>query len=51
MVCLQHEFGIFGGVAGSHIIKLLGELSMPIVTTLHTVLEKPHPHNARSWTN
>ena len=42
MVCLQHEFGIFGGVAGSHIIKLLSELSMPIVTTLHTVLEKPN---------
>ncbi len=41
-VCLQHEFGIFGGVAGSHIIKLLSDLSMPIVTTLHTVLEKPN---------
>lgn len=42
VVCLQHEFGIFGGVAGSHIVKLLSELSMPIVTTLHTILDTPN---------
>ncbi len=42
IVCVQHEFGIFGGVAGSHIINLLSDLSTPIVTTLHTVLEKPN---------
>ena len=41
VICLQHEFGIFGGVAGSHILKMLADLSMPIVTTLHTVLEEP----------
>lgn len=41
VVCLQHEYGIFGGPAGSHILKLLSELRMPIVTTLHTVLAKP----------
>jgi glycosyltransferase involved in cell wall biosynthesis len=40
-VCLQHEFGIFGGEAGAHIIELLSRLSMPVVTTLHTVLAKP----------
>ncbi len=38
LVCLQHEFGIFGGEAGSHIMALLSRLSMPIVTTLHTIL-------------
>ncbi|MFA5949065.1 MAG: glycosyltransferase family 4 protein [Hyphomicrobium sp.] len=41
MVSLQHEYGIFGGEAGSHILKLLSRLKMPIVTTLHTVLPKP----------
>lgn len=41
VVCLQHEYGIFGGVAGSRILKLLAELQVPIVTTLHTVLSEP----------
>jgi glycosyltransferase involved in cell wall biosynthesis len=43
MVCLQHEYGIFGGVAGSHILHLLRALKMPVVTTLHTVLREPNP--------
>jgi glycosyltransferase involved in cell wall biosynthesis len=42
LVCLQHEFGIFGGNAGSHILDLLVRLTMPVVTTFHTVLEKPN---------
>ena len=42
MVCVQHEFGIFGGLAGSHVLALLRELKMPIVTTLHTVLREPN---------
>jgi glycosyltransferase involved in cell wall biosynthesis len=41
MVCLQHEYGIFGGPAGSHILHLLRCLKMPVVTTLHTVLREP----------
>jgi glycosyltransferase involved in cell wall biosynthesis len=41
IVCLQHEFGIFGGDAGGHILELVSRLTMPIVTTLHTVLAKP----------
>ena len=41
IVCLQHEFGIFGGPAGSHVVRLLRDLRMPIVTTLHTVLKDP----------
>ncbi len=41
LVCLQHEYGIFGGTAGSHILRLLRRLKMPLVTTLHTVLREP----------
>jgi len=41
VVSLQHEFGIFGGEAGSHILALLSRLTMPVVTTLHTVLFEP----------
>lgn len=41
LVCLQHEYGIFGGSAGRYILTLLRRLKMPLVTTLHTVLRKP----------
>jgi glycosyltransferase involved in cell wall biosynthesis len=41
IVSLQHEFGIYGGQSGSHILALLRDLHVPIVTTLHTILEKP----------
>jgi len=47
VVCLQHEYGIFGGVVGSHILALLRELRMPIITTLHTVLQEPDPNQRR----
>jgi len=47
MVCLQHEYGIFGGPAGSHILHLLRGLKMPVVTTLHTVLREPDPNQMR----
>ncbi|MGK0186989.1 MAG: glycosyltransferase involved in cell wall biosynthesis [Verrucomicrobiales bacterium] len=43
VLCLQHEFGIYGGIAGGHILALLKEVRMPVVTTLHTVLNKPDP--------
>ncbi|MBC8095298.1 MAG: glycosyltransferase [Akkermansiaceae bacterium] len=46
-VCVQHEFGIFGGPAGSHLLALLRELRMPIVTTLHTVLREPNTEQRR----
>jgi len=42
LVSLQHEYGIFGGRSGSHILVLLRELRMPIVTTLHTILRDPN---------
>jgi glycosyltransferase involved in cell wall biosynthesis len=47
IVCLQHEFGIFGGPVGGHILALLRELKMPVVTTLHTVLREPRADQRR----
>ena len=47
IVSLQHEYGIFGGPAGSHVVRLLRDLRMPIVTTLHTVLKEPSPEQRR----
>ncbi|MDR7482906.1 MAG: glycosyltransferase family 4 protein [Armatimonadota bacterium] len=47
LVCLQHEYGIFGGIAGSHVVALLRDLRMPVVTTLHTVLRAPDPAQRR----
>jgi glycosyltransferase involved in cell wall biosynthesis len=48
VVCVQHEYGIFGGKAGSHVHALLRELRMPIVTTLHTILGAPTPVQRRA---
>ena len=42
LVCLQHEYGIFGGESGNHIVELLKHLRMPVITTLHTVLREPN---------
>src|SRR5205823_6420669 len=47
LVCVQHEFGIYGGPAGSHILALLRDLRMPVVTTLHTVVREPNDHQRR----
>lgn len=47
LVCLQFEYGIFGGRLGSHILPLLRQLRMPIVTTLHTILKNPDPDQKR----
>src|SRR5271168_283797 len=43
LVCVRHEYGIYGGTAGRHILALLRKLKMPVVTTLHTVLKDPDP--------
>ena len=43
VLSVQHEYGIFGGKAGAHLLALLRELRMPIVTTLHTILSAPNP--------
>ena len=48
LVCLQHEYGIFGGPDGNRILQLLQRLRMPVVTTLHTVLRDPTPGQRRT---
>ncbi|HEX3108116.1 MAG TPA: glycosyltransferase family 4 protein, partial [Thermoanaerobaculia bacterium] len=47
VISVQHEYGIFGGKAGSHLLPLLRELRMPVVTTLHTILASPDLHQRR----
>ena len=47
VVSVQHEFGIYGGPAGSHLLDLLRELKAPVVTTLHTVLLEPNAGQRR----
>jgi glycosyltransferase involved in cell wall biosynthesis len=47
LLCVQHEFGIYGGPAGSHLLALLKEVRMPVVTTLHTVLQNPNPEQRK----
>lgn len=47
VLCVQHEFGIYGGPSGGHILALIKELRMPVVTTLHTILREPNPVQRR----
>ncbi|MCY2933415.1 MAG: glycosyltransferase family 4 protein [Planctomycetota bacterium] len=47
VVSLQHEYGIFGGQAGSHILNMVRDLRMPVVTTFHTVLQEPDDNQLR----
>ena len=46
-IWLQHEYGIFGGPAGEHILALLDRVTIPVIVTLHTVLEKPDADQRR----
>ena len=46
VLSLQHEYGIFGGDRGAHILALLREVTMPVVTTFHTLLSQP---DVRQW--
>jgi len=47
VVCLQHEYGIYGGPAGGYILALLRDLRIPIIATLHTVLREPSADQRR----
>ncbi len=47
VLCVQHEYGVYGGPCGSHLLALLRELRMPVVTTLHTILRDPSPEQRR----
>ena len=51
VVCLQHEYGIFGGRSGSHVLAMLSRLRRPLVTTLHTVLNAPTEDQKRVLTD
>lgn len=44
---VQHEYGIYGGAAGEHLIALLDRLSIPVFATLHTILERPSADERR----
>jgi len=48
VVSVQHEFGLFGGEAGSYLSLLLNQLNAPIITTLHTLLDNPDPSHYKS---
>ena len=47
VVCLQHEYGIYGGTAGGHVLALVRDLRMPVVTTFHTILRQPNDDQRR----
>lgn len=47
VVCIQHEYGIFGGKCGRHLLPMLRQVQAPVVTTLHTVLKDPDPDQKR----
>lgn len=46
-IWVQHEYGIFGGPAGEHLLTLLNRTSLPVIVTLHTILEKPSADERR----
>jgi glycosyltransferase involved in cell wall biosynthesis len=47
LVWVQHEFGIFGGPAGEHLLALLDAVPLPVIVTLHTVLTEPNDDQRR----
>lgn len=51
VVCLQHEFGIFGGKDGNMILSLLNNIKCPLVTTLHTIPQTPSPNQEKTLKN
>jgi hypothetical protein len=51
LICVQHEFGIFGGPAGEHLLTVLKATDRPVVTTLHTILETPNDDQRRFFPN
>lgn len=47
LLCIQHEYGIFGGENGENLFAFLDVLQKPLVITLHTVLPQPGDHLRR----
>ena len=48
VVLIEHEYGIFGGEAGSFVTSLADVLTQPLVVTLHTVLSEPSVRQAEA---
>lgn len=46
-IWVQHEYGIYGGAAGEHLLALLDRTTLPVIATLHTVLENPNADERR----
>jgi glycosyltransferase involved in cell wall biosynthesis len=46
-IWVQHEYGIYGGTAGDYLLTLLDRTTLPVIVTLHTVLEKPSADERR----
>jgi glycosyltransferase involved in cell wall biosynthesis len=46
-ICVQHEFGVYGGAEGGHLLTFLREAGLPVVTTCHTILTEPNPNQRR----
>ncbi|MFV1918174.1 glycosyltransferase family 4 protein [Sphingomonas sp. MJ1 (PH-R8)] len=44
---VQHEYGIYGGAAGDYLLALLDRVTVPVIVTLHTILEKPSADERR----
>ncbi len=47
LICVQHEYGIFGGPDGSFLLDLLDQANAPVVVTVHTALDRPSPGQRR----
>jgi glycosyltransferase involved in cell wall biosynthesis len=50
VVLIQHEFGIFGGEDGEHLLEYVRALTVPFIITLHTVLPRFSPHQSELLT-
>ena len=46
-IWVQHEYGIYGGAAGDHLLTMLDRTTLPVIVTLHTILEKPNADERR----
>jgi len=47
LLCIQHEFGLFGGEAGEWLLDIIKAVKIPVVTVFHTVLPNPEPEYYR----
>lgn len=43
LICIEHEFGLYGGELGEYLLGFLAMLEKPFVIRFHTVLPNPSP--------